>query len=118
MTRQNLIHLIQKECLTAWHEFYEADAKNTPAEKNFNLYNIRDFYDYFDKLGIFIVIDSYEYEIKKLECRKFEGWLLFDGDMGLKNIRLEPAFNSRVEAELNAFYEAFKIREGQLEGKK
>lgn len=78
----------------------------------YQTFNFRDWYDYFDELKIFVAPDTFEYHNnKKMECRKFQGWILLDGDG--RNQKTED-FNSRKEAEWNAFLEAFTIREKQL----
>lgn len=72
-------------------------------------YNFRNLYDYFDKLDIRVYIlpcvygntINGEFEI----TYRFK-YMVFDFESN--------GYDTRIEAEWNAFYEAFKIRESQL----
>jgi len=137
-----MIDQIIKDCPLAWEEFGET-IKSHPKQKisteasmwnsheiSINIdytdeyrergsysvgYNFRDWYDYFDKLKIFVMVDTYEFDgERKLSNRKFQSWVLLNDG---RNKTLEEV-DTRIEAEWNGFYEAFLSREEQLKEKK
>lgn len=127
---QEILNKIIADCPKAWAEFLQNNNcvdihEPEKAIQILWLVNIhieiethyfRNLYDYFDKLDIVVSVEidtdasnnffTYEIYTKNIFAEDDYEW---EG-----NIEEACYYQHRTEAEWNAFYEAFKIREGQL----